>query len=333
MRKKPKPLHHTLLFTGYTDASAGGPESFWTMEFTVFRSRNGFQRRAEWVGIFEKPSKDGTRLDRKVFRKALAFPEGLESLEDLTSKSWRCDTIHFSPQRYSGRISSSEGELTWDFSIESGYRLDFSPLHPWLHFRTLSTQIPLRGSWALLKKNGESSSFSWNSSESPARAILQRRDESKRVWPTLWFHSQSLRESHAPQVNHCAEGLHASPGLTSLANLTSVSAFDTLKTLPRATLWKALRSKLQKQRQGWSFRSDQGGQELRGKIEVDPKHWVTLRYEDVDGKAFYRSSARRARLEIQVLQRGKPQGLYRTGEDMWLEWTTRRPPVEAPELR
>ena len=85
--------------------------------------------------------------------------------------------------------------------------------------------------------------------------------------------------------------------------------------------------------QGWSFRTEQEGRELRGKVEVEPKHWVTLRYEDIRGAAFYRSSTRMARMEVLVLDHGKPQGFFSTALDTWLEWTTFHRPVESSDLR
>ena len=93
------------------------------------------------------------------------------------------------------------------------------------------------------------------------------------------------------------------------------------------------RSSMPRQPDGWSFRTEQQGLELRGRIQVEPRHWVTLRHEDVRGRLFYRTSARMARLEVLALERGKPRGFFATPFDSWLEWTTRERPIVSPELR
>ena len=168
--------------------------------------------------------------------------------------------------------------------------------------------------------------------EAPATAILQLRDDRRRIVPTVWFHAQSLRDTSTGSL-HCAEGLHALPAGRAGPALTSISAFEPLLKSPDVSLWRALRSSMPRQPDGWSFRTEQQGLELRGRIQVEPRHWVTLRHEDVRGRLFYRTSARMARLEVLALERGKPRGFFATPFDTWLEWTTRERPIVSPELR
>jgi len=330
---KPLPsLHHSLILTARTDGRGHEGEVAWSMEFTVFRSENGFKRHAEWVGIFERRGRNAGELLRKVFRKTLALPQELEDPTRLFAGPWKCDGIEYTGNSYSGTIPSSEGELSWNFELEPGHTLDFHPLSRWLDFHTARTQIPVRGSWMLQARNPEAEPFCWSSTEAPARAMIQKRDDSVRIWPTVWFHAQALRDT-AASVEHCAEGVHAQPFGKAGPSLTSVSAFERLKGMPDASLWRAVRSNMQRVPQGWSFRTEQDGRELRGRIEVEPKHWISIRHEDVRGSVYYRTSSRMARLEILVLERGKPQGFFSTGLDTWVEWTTRERPIESPELR
>ncbi|MBU6374394.1 MAG: hypothetical protein KGQ59_00200 [Bdellovibrionales bacterium] len=302
------------------------------MEFTVFRSTNGFQRNAQWTGIFEFKGKNASEIRRKVFRKTFPFPESLTSRDQLLTTPWSFEGIEFSGTRYKGKILTTEGELHWDFDLELGHTIEFEPLAPLLKVQTLRTQIPIQGQWSLSSNKAENSDFSWSSRNSSARATLQFRDDSKRVWPTVWFHSQSLRDTSGGS-EYCAEGLHAHPKLKLLPALTCISAFERLKGIPENSLWRALRSNMHKIAQGWSFRTEQEGRELRGKVEVEPKHWVTLRYEDIRGAAFYRTSTRMARMEVLVLDHGKPMGFFSTALDTWLEWTTFHRPVESSDLR
>ncbi|NDD92053.1 hypothetical protein EBZ37_08215, partial [bacterium] len=293
---------------------------------------NGFQHHAQWTGIFEIRGKNASEIRRKVFRKTLPFPEGLDSAQKLWETPWKCDGIEFTGTHYRGTVPSTEGELSWNFELELGHPIDFAPLSPWIRFQTLRTQIPIRGSWKLSSRKGDTENFEWSSSESSARAFLQSRDDARRIWPTIWFHAQGLRDT-AANADYCAEGLHARPKSKILPPLTCISAFERLKGIPEKSTWRAFRSSMHKIPQGWSFRTEQEGRELRGKIEVEPKHWVTIRYEDVRGSVFYRSSTRMARMEILVLDHGKPQGFFSTALDTWLEWTTFHRPVESSDLR
>ncbi len=332
MNKQPPPLHHSLLLTARTDGRGHEGELAWSMEFTIFRSRNGFKRHAEWIGIFERRGKTAGEVQRKVFRKTLPLPQNLEEPPSLFENSWKCEGIEFTGSAYTGSIPTSEGELTWNFELEPGHALDFRPLSRWLDFQSVRTQIPVRGHWKLNGRNSGPEAFSWSSSDSAARAVLQRRNDARRIWPTVWFHAQSLRDTSG-SLEYCAEGLHARAFGKQGIPFTSVSAFDRLKGIPDSSLCRAVRATMQRIPQGWSFRTEQDGRELRGRIEVEPKHWISIRHEDVEGFVFYRTSSRMARLEILVLEHGKPQGFFSTGLDTSVEWTTRDRPIESPELR
>lgn len=332
MKTPESPLHHSLLFSARSDTPGKEGETAWTMEFTVFRSRNGFRRHAEWTGIFERRSRDSDQLLRKVFRRTLSFPSGLEQPERLLESPWACEGIRFDGRRYSGSIAASDGDLNWNFEIDGGEDLAFRPLERWLPWRTVRTRVPVRGSWSLATRSADGEPFAWSSSEAPATAILQLRDDRRRIVPTVWFHAQSLRDTSTGSL-HCAEGLHALPAGRAGPALTSISAFEPLLKSPDVSLWRALRSSMPRQPDGWSFRTEQQGLELRGRIQVEPRHWVTLRHEDVRGRLFYRTSARMARLEVLALERGKPRGFFATPFDTWLEWTTRERPIVSPELR
>jgi hypothetical protein len=331
MNKPLPPLHHSLILTSCTDVHGKEGETAWTMEFTVFRSENGFQRRAEWIGIFEQRGNTAAELRRKVFRKTFPFPEHLENPESLFSTPWQVEGMEFSGTHWIGKVSLSEGDLSWNLDLGLGHQLDYQPLSRWLNSRTLRTQIPLKGFWKLETRRAEGAKFEWSSSESPARAILQKRVDSLRIWPTIWFHAQGIHDP-SKNVDHCAEGLHGRPNSLLAPPLTSISAFESLKGLPQISLWRALRSSMTRTSRGWTFRTEQEGRELRGRIEVEPKHWVTLSREDVRGRPIYRTSTRMARLEVLLLERGKPLGFFTTGLDTWLEWTTFRRPSEFPEI-
>jgi len=305
------------------------------MELIVFRSANGFQRHAEWIGVFERRGKSSGEFQRKVFRKKLPYPEHLENPESLLQTRWSCGDIHFSPDSFSGKVTSTEGDFTWNLSIAGGHPTEFKPIPELLNDQTIRTQIPIQGSWSLQPADANTTPWTWASEGTPCRAILQHRDDSKRVLPSVWFHSQTLREPGS-EILHCAEGLQVqllarTPSW--FPTLTSICAFEKLKGIPETSLWKSLRARMSKTGQGWTFRAEQGGRELRGKMEVEPKHWITLRHEDVNGSVFYRSSTRMARLEILVLENGKPLGFFMSGLDTLIEWTSRERPLESPEMR
>ncbi len=304
------------------------------MEFTVFRSRNGFFRRAEWVGVFEKRDRGTGEVRRKLFRKTLPFLEDRNTAEDLWGRPWSCDGLSFSGDRYSGSVQSAEGELRWNLELSPGTDPDFSPLSRWLKLRTCQTRIPVRGSWTFTPRSSNEEPLSWSSDESPARGILQTRDDSARIWPTVWFHCQAMRDTGGG-VEHLAEGLHARPGSRFsgvLPQLTSIRALDPAGSGSTPSLWQALRTRLESTTGGWTFRSEHAGRELRGRIEADPRHWVTIRHEDFRGEVFYRTTTRMARLEVLALEQGKPQGFFSSGFDTWVEWTTRSRPIASCDL-
>jgi hypothetical protein len=321
MKKLPAPLHHSLIL----NAQAPDGSVAWSIEYVVLRSSNGFVRRSEVNAILEKREPGTALLRRKVVRAQLPLPEGLDSPEGLALKPWGVGQIRWEASRFAGQVRALEGELSWDLSFEEGYPLDFAPLPGWLGHRTLRTQIPLKGSWNL-------GDLSWSSDESPrgAMASIHVRNDVGGIIPSVWFHSQFLTESSGGRL-HCADGLQSRAikgGLPVLPALTRISAFEELKGNPRFSLWRALRASMRQEPRGWSFRSDQARQELRGKIEVESKNWITLRCEDIRGSAFYRTSSRMADLDILTLESGKPQGHFRAPRSSWVEWTS----LERPEF-
>ena len=159
MKTPESPLHHSLLFSARSDTPGKEGETAWTMEFTVFRSRNGFRRHAEWTGIFERRSRDSDQLLRKVFRRTLSFPSGLEQPERLLESPWACEGIRFDGRRYSGSIAASDGDLNWNFEIDGGEDLAFRPLERWLPWRTVRTRAPVRGSWSLATLSADGKPF------------------------------------------------------------------------------------------------------------------------------------------------------------------------------
>ncbi len=322
MKRPPAPLHHSLIM----NAQAADGSVAWTLEFVVLRSSNGFVRRSELNAIVEKRDGSQGALKRKVIRAQLPFPEGLENPEDLASKPWTLGSIRCEGSRFSGQVRALEGEFSWDFIFAEGHPLDFKPLPGWVDHQTLKTQIPLKGSWSL-------GDLAWSTEESGEQGVLasiHMRNDVKGVVPAVWFHSQFLTETTGG-LRHCTEGMHAvalKGGVQVLPTLTRIAAFDTLKGNPRFSLWRALRARMKQEPRGWSFRADQSGLELRGSLEFESKNWVTLRYEDIRGSVFYRTSTRVADLEVLTLQAGKPQGHFRSPRSTWLEWTS----LERPEF-
>jgi len=318
------PLHHSLLLNAQAEDGSMGC----SLEFGIFRSKNGFVSRAEITAILEIRDPQSGTYQRKVFRAPLPFPDHLQSAQSLVEQDWECEGIRFSKTHFSGKVQAPTGDLEWNFEIRDGHPVDFSPLPKHVQHRTLRTQIPLQGSCKL-------GDIHWNSQNTPARASLHIRSDVGRIPMSVRFHAQFLAESGS-KLLHCADGMHAkglSGPLRLLPPLTSIQAFEALKGNPKVSLWRAARAKMTRVAGGWTFRSDQNGLELRGKIEVEPKHWITLRCEDSEGATFYRTSVRFARLEILVLSNGKPQGLYRSGSNTWLEWTSREAPPDSAETR
>lgn len=324
MDKPLAPIHHSILI----NAQARDGSVAWSMEFTVFRSRNGFLRRSELTAIIEKRDPLSGSYQRKVVRSLLPFAPGLSSPDSLATETWTLEDIRSAQGRFSGSTRTGSGDFNWDLSLPGGHALEFSPLPGWVTHNTLSTQIPAEGSWKL-------GDWEWNSSATPVRMSLHLRSDVARIAPSVRFHSQFLTDTTGALV-HCAEGIHLKPrlaGLGLLPALTSISAFERLKGRPEFSLWRALRASIKREGRGWTFRCEQDGNELRGKIEVEPKHWVTLRCEDVRGSAFYRTSTRLAQLEILVLSAGKPQGHFRSGYNTWVEWTSTDRPTDSPEIQ
>ncbi len=324
MNKPLPPIHHSMLL----NAQARDGSVAWSMEFTVFRSRNGFLRRSELTAIFEKRDPSSGTYQRKVIRSLLPFTAGLPSAEAMVTETWSLEGIRSAQGRFSGSASTAAGEFKWDFSLPGGHVLDFSPLPGWVGHKTISTQIPAEGSWKL-------GDWEWSSAATPARVSLHVRNDVAPIAPTVRFHSQFMTDPTGSLV-HCADGIHLQPrvaGLGLMPALTGISAFERLKGHPEFSLWRALRASMKREGRGWSFRCEQDGNELRGKLEVEPKHWVTLRCEDVRGSAFYRTSTRLAQLEILVLSAGKPQGHFRSGYNTWLEWTSTDRPTDSPEIQ
>lgn len=323
------PLKHSLVMNAQGLDSATG----WSFEFSVFRSRNGFVRRAELTAILETRDASSGSLRRRVVKAPLPFPEKLHSPGLLVpadpEKAWECDGVRFDGTRFAGRVRASEGDFEWDLELGRGHPLDFSPIPRRIGHQTLCTQIPITGIWSL----GDQS---WNSSKSgPVHASLHIRNEPANIPEVVAFHSQFLHDSSGTPL-HCADGMHtkgASQGLRWLPGLTSISAFDRLKGNPRFSLWRAIRARMLRSAGGWTFRTEQDGIELRGKIEVEPRHWITLRCEDAEGAPFFRTSTRFASLEILALVNSKPQGLFRSGLNTWLEWTTREVPQDSADVR
>lgn len=318
------PLKHSLVLNVQGLDSIPG----WSLEFSVFRSRNGFVRRAELTAILESRDSSNGALRRKVVKASLPFPEKLQTPQSLLG-DWECDGIRFTGSRFSGKVRAAEGDFEWDLELGRGHPLDFSPIPRRIGYQTLRTQIPLQGSWRL-------ADLAWSSTGSqPVTASLHFRDEPARIPEVVAFHSQFLHDSSRTPL-HCADGMHAKGwfrGLNQAPPLTSIQAFDRLKGNPRFSLWRALRSRMFRSGRGWSFRTEQDGIELRGKIEVESRHWITLRCEDCEGAPFFRTSTRFASLEILALSNGKPQGLYRSHSNTWLEWTTREVPLDSSDLR
>jgi len=299
------PLHHSLVLSASSADPQNAGQVAFRFEFTIFRSRNGFHQGAECAVILERRGNSPAEFQRVVMRKALPFPQPIPDSEALITSAWSCESIQFEPRRFSGSFSTAEGTLDWNLDASGGHEIEYRPV-PWLSSsRTRCTQIPLQGSWRFTPASSALVPMDWNASQVPVRAALQSREEAVRVLPSLWFHSQSLRET-GTELLHCAEGLQVQTRLP----LTGIAAFDRLKGNPSDTLWSALRSRLSRNSTGWTFRMEQSGRELRGRIEVDPRHWVTLRHEDVRGRSFFRTTARMARLEILVLDHGRPQGLF-----------------------
>jgi len=310
MKKALPPIHHSLLL----NAQSADSSTAWSMEFTVLRSQNGFTRRSELTAILEKRDPQSGSLLRKIVRLQLPFPEDLTSPQDLVGKAWSLGQIRSQDSCFSGQVRAPDGDFIWDLAFPNGHPLDYSPLPRWVHHHTLSTQIPIQGSWQI-------GDWKWSSQQTPVLGSLHIRQDLGRIFPTVRFHSQLLRES-AGGVQHCADGIH----IPIFPALTQIAAFDALKGNPHLSLWRALRSRMQRDDRGWHFRAEQGKQELRGKLEVEPKHWTSLRFEDTRGSVFYRTSTRMAELEILVLSRGKPQGHFKSSKTTWLEWTSRTRP-------
>ncbi len=298
-----------------------------SFEFTVVRSANGFVRRTEFTAILEKRDRATGSPLRKVIRAQLPFLETLQDPADLFQKNWNIDSVSHerTPQasRFRGRVRTTDGDFFWDLSLGGGVDLQFCPLPGWVEHQTLATQTSVQGSWSL----GE---FKWSSAEDPALASVHLRGEAPRVSPSVCFHSQTLTDAAGapPQL---ADGLSATPqrfGMQIFPTLTRICAFESLQSALPFSLWQAIRSSMSEDgRGGWTFRTEKSGLEMRGRISAEPKDWVTLRCEDVHGAAFYRTSTRRADLEILVLSHGKPQGHFRSLRSTWLEQTQ----LEKPE--